>query len=735
MREQLEKEGIAIRGMGAVTPYGSGVPLLWQALIDGQSAISAMDLFDTGGIACVRAGVVRNHTAPAASAGMGRASSFAISACLEALTEAGWAGSPTELAETALITASNFGDIDVGEAALIPPDNPAYNKYAAAACTHVAPGAAIAKALGLGGVVIPLSLSCASGASAVATAANLINAGHIKRALIVGYDAISRFSWSGLCALRTMSKTAVRPFDSQRDGTIFTEGAAALALELAATTTQPIAWLRGWASGNNGHHMTAPAMRGAGSLQVMAAALTCADLLPAAIEHINMHGTGTRPNDSTETHAVQDLLGAHATAVPVTSIKGLLGHMLGAAGTVELIVAALSLRHGLIPPTGNLTVQDPECNLDVVTTPRRVVLDCVLSNSAGFGGCNAAAVITRTPPTGRTRTRHRPVLIRAAAAISALGADLTECAAAFAEGEPALFDLTLLTLPQGCGAPLVGEAPDVTLTACGVTPKAYLDRASHYFLAACGMALTEAGLTRDAIERLNAGILCGTTWGCAASAESFFADYIQKGARLVKPFLFPHAYSNTAVSLAAIEWGLKGQHENVAGTATAAGVALVEAVELLRAGRAEILLAGGVDVLSRTRLTACAATAAEPQGEAAAAVVLACATESATAPMGRIIGCALAVTPEAAAQQALLDAELAPDSLCAIYANGSAIHCAHSLCHAKGRVINPETLSGAVAGATTALHLALALRAGHAAPFMVLTSDNSCATALVVATT
>ena len=217
--------------------------------------------------------MIRNYAPPAGFENGPRASGFAAGACLEALRQAGLLDDPAALAETALITASTFGDIDVGERALIPSDQPGHAAAASPHCAHATPAAALAAAFGFGGLRIPISLSCASGASAAATAANLIAAGHAKRVLIVGYDAISRFSWSGLCSLRTMTKDAVRPFDLNRSGTIFTEGAAALVLERADLCTarhaQPLAFLSGWASGNNGHHMTAPAPRGAGSEYVM----------------------------------------------------------------------------------------------------------------------------------------------------------------------------------------------------------------------------------------------------------------------------------------------------------------------------------------------------------------------------------------------------------------------------------------------------------------------------------
>jgi 3-oxoacyl-[acyl-carrier-protein] synthase II len=258
----------------------------------------------------------------------------------------------------------------------------------------------VAAALGVAGPCATITLSCAAGAAALAYGAGLIRHGHAERVLVVGYDALSRFAWSGLCALRTMAKECVRPFDLHRSGTIFTEGAAALLLEsatsCAARAGAPLAELAGWGTNNNGFHITAPAPRGAGSAQVMRQALARARLPPEAIDHINAHGTGTKPNDSTESQAMADVFGPHLPRIPVTSIKSSLGHMLGAAGTIEAVASILSLREGIIPPTMHFETPDPECAVDLVANQARpATLRYVLSNSAGIGGCNAAVIFGR----------------------------------------------------------------------------------------------------------------------------------------------------------------------------------------------------------------------------------------------------------------------------------------------------------------------------------------------------
>jgi 3-oxoacyl-(acyl-carrier-protein) synthase len=393
---------ILVTGMGAITPLGFSVAETWRGLLAGTSAIGPMDLFDLGGMACTQAGQIRNFAPPAALAATGcrdRATGFAAAACLEALAQASGARPQASAAineRAALVCATNFAAMDHGENALTP------EASASAACDLTAGACAdrIAAALNLAGPRTTITLSCAAGAAGLAYGAGLIRHGRAERVLVVGFDALSRFAWSGLCALRTMAKDRVRPFDLNRGGTIFTEGAAAMLLESEASCTArgatPLAALVGWGTNNNGFHITAPAPRGAGSAQAMRQALARAGLAPEAIDHVNAHGTGTKPNDSTESQAIADVFGAHAPKIPVTSIKASLGHMLGAAGTIEAIASILSLREGVIPPTTNFETPDPECSVDLVANqPRKAALKYVLSNSAGIGGCNAAVIFGR----------------------------------------------------------------------------------------------------------------------------------------------------------------------------------------------------------------------------------------------------------------------------------------------------------------------------------------------------
>lgn len=398
-----------ITGLGAISPLGSSVPETWRHLLDGRDGIVSVDRFDLGGIACTRGGQI---VVPALPTNLAEdmlmqdpAAAFAWKAGQEALEQAGIIPqSKTERQHgTGLALATNFGCSIALEPKVRHARDPSATLCPAQFALPACQGALadrLASVWQCRGPRSTISLSCSAGAAALAWAAGLIRRGRADRMLVVGADALSPFAWYGLCALRTMTRDCIRPFDRNRSGTLFSEGAAALVLESAYSAEHrgvpPLALLRGWAVNNNAHHLTAPAPRGAGTARVLRAALDMAGINPADVDHYNAHGTATQPNDKTEAEALHDVLGPHVTAVPVTANKSALGHMLGAAGAIEAIACVQSLRHGQIPPTIHVETPDPDCAVDLVRDrPREVAIRIAVSNAAGIGGNNAALVITK----------------------------------------------------------------------------------------------------------------------------------------------------------------------------------------------------------------------------------------------------------------------------------------------------------------------------------------------------
>jgi 3-oxoacyl-(acyl-carrier-protein) synthase len=245
-----------------------------------------------------------------------------------------------------------------------------------------------------------VSTACASGTDAVGLAYRTIASGSADLIIAGGVDAVCELSFSGFCALKVLTADKVRPFARNRTGLALGEGAAFLVLEPANAAARRgatvLGRIAGYASRSDAVHLTAPHRDGRGLAAAAAAALRGGGCHPDEIDYVNAHGTGTLYNDWMETKAIKSALGSRAPSVPISSIKGALGHAFGAAGAIEAAVCLLAMRDGIIPPTANLEDPDPECDLDFVPLrARSASVRTALSLSAGFGGQNAALLIRR----------------------------------------------------------------------------------------------------------------------------------------------------------------------------------------------------------------------------------------------------------------------------------------------------------------------------------------------------
>lgn len=392
-----------ITGMGIISPIGLGVDVFWSALLEGACGIREITRFDTDGYVFTRAGEVTGFSPPAAAKHTDPATQFMLAATDEAVRGAKLTPDTVDPLESGIALGTNFGGISSAEQLL--GDGPTggygqdnFAEYGFQQCAdHVA------QAFELRGPRCVLSLSCSSGAAALGLGLEWIRAGRAKVVVTGGYDALSRFAWSGLSALRTMSRHAVRPFDRRRDGTIFSEGAAALVVEdvvHARRRGAPIvAEVCGYGLNNNAYHLTAPSKDSAGTSAVMRMALADSGMDASQVDHINAHGTATRHNDAAESAAIREVFGDAGSSPSVTANKSSFGHMMGAAGCAEAVASILTLRHSIIPATLNCEEPDPDCPVDLVRdTPREVDVQTVLSNSAGIGGTNAALVLRKAGP-------------------------------------------------------------------------------------------------------------------------------------------------------------------------------------------------------------------------------------------------------------------------------------------------------------------------------------------------
>lgn len=407
------KQRVAITGIGAITPIGTGVEQLWAGIRCGCSAVRTITRFDPAQFSSKVAAQVEfdplDHMAPKRARRLDRFSQFALVCAQMALEDAGLPVEDVARDGAGIYLGSALGGIAFAEEQ--------HEAYVLNGPHHVNPmlalsvfgGAASSNVtieLGLTGPSLSNGNSCAAGMIAIGEAARLIADGRVPIMLAGGAEApLAPLTFGAFAMIRVLStrnddpETSSRPFDEGRDGFVIAEGACVLVLEsfehASSRGAHVYAELVGYGTTSDAHHMTAPYPEGTRAARAMTSALEGAGLSPEAIDYVNAHGSSTVLNDPTECRAIRIALGEHADRVAVSGTKGLHGHALGATGAMETAICALALERGHLPGTANLTTLDPACDLDVIPPGGR---DChashVLCNAFGFGGINASLALS-----------------------------------------------------------------------------------------------------------------------------------------------------------------------------------------------------------------------------------------------------------------------------------------------------------------------------------------------------
>jgi len=370
-----------------VTPFGAGVPAFWAGVRDGRRALAPVRRFAAGDLAPRIAGEV-----PDDDGDPDRAGSFALTAAFEALEQAGLVRAGVDPLRLGVALGTTLGGMQLFEGWC------AGAAVEGEAIPYFAPAVRLARALGVGGPVATPQLACASGTAAVALAADWVRSGAADVVVAGGTDILCRFVLAGFNSLRATAEEA-RPFDRDRRGLVLGEGAAVVVIEAADHAARrgamPLARVLGSGAAADAVHMTAPDREGRGAARAMMAALDDADLAPRDVDFVSAHGTGTLYNDAMEAVALRRVFDRDGP--PIDSIKGAIGHTLGAAGAIEAVLCTLVLAEGLVPPTAGLTTVDEACaGLDLVAGEARAhPARVALSTSSGFAGANAALVLGR----------------------------------------------------------------------------------------------------------------------------------------------------------------------------------------------------------------------------------------------------------------------------------------------------------------------------------------------------
>ncbi|GHO55588.1 beta-ketoacyl-ACP synthase II [Ktedonobacter robiniae] len=406
---------VVVTGMGMVTSLGHTLEETWEALCQGRSGIGPISSFDASEYLVRFAGEVRDFDA---SQYMERKeirrndpfTHLAVAASRQALAQAGLTITDQLAPDAGVCIGSGVGGFislheqfavlhEKGPSRVSPFLIPMMMLNAAPAMVSLLTGAR--------GPVWAAVSACATSGNALGEAWEIIRRGTAKVMLAGGSEkAVTPLGMASFANMHALSRRnddpqrASRPFDAERDGFVMGEGAGMLVLEdldFALERGAPIiAELVGYGSTADAYHITEPAPGGEGLIRAMQRALQSADLRPEQVDYINAHGTSTRFNDSTETQAIKTCFGEHAYKLAVSSTKSMLGHTFGAAGAIEAVISALSIVHGIMPPTINLEHPDPECDLDYIPNEaRHGEVNVALSNSMGFGGHNTSLIFQR----------------------------------------------------------------------------------------------------------------------------------------------------------------------------------------------------------------------------------------------------------------------------------------------------------------------------------------------------
>ncbi len=397
---------VFVTGVGVVSSIGLGREAFFRALQEGSSGISTVEAFDAARLGRTRAGEVkgfepRDHLSAAEQRVAGRCSAMALAAARMAVADAGLAPEQLGGPRTAVVLGTTMGEarlledldhhwITGGEGAvpraLVP-------RYGATLLPVL-----VARAVGARGMVLTLPAACAAGNYAIGFATDLIRSGRADLAISGASELLEELQYSGFVRLAAMAPERCQPFDRNRQGLLLGEGAGLLVLESEAHAVRRGARLQAEIGGHglscDGYHITRPHPEAAGSVAAMRSAIERSGLQPGDVDFINAHGTGTKHNDAAEAKVLREVFGDRR--VPISSMKSMLGHTMGAASALEAIGCVMTVETGIYPPTIGYETPDPECDLDVVANVARSgKADVVINNSLAFGGYNAVTVFAR----------------------------------------------------------------------------------------------------------------------------------------------------------------------------------------------------------------------------------------------------------------------------------------------------------------------------------------------------
>lgn len=399
---------VVVTGIGAVTPVGTDREQTWRALLAGHSGFSEVASFDTSKYNVKLGAEIQGFDpAPALQrldpAAVGRASQLAISAAHEAVADSGLDCAVLDPHRAGVVMGTTSGEpreVEHFDDRMMADELDRLGpRFASAYPCHVIAGQ-VATEVGFGGVNAMIPAACAAGNYAMAYAFDVLRAGRADVMLAGGADSFSRITYTGFARLGAIAPEICRPFDLNRQGMIPGEGAAVLVLETLERAqgrgARIYAEMAGFGLSCDAHHMTAAHPEGDGAARAMEQALASSGIAASEVSYVSAHGTGTPTNDRLETLAVQRVFGEQTRRVPMSSVKSMIGHTMGAASAIESAICCLAIDRGEIPPTMNFEEPDPQCDLDCVPNQaRQLEVEVAMNNAYAFGGNNASVLFRR----------------------------------------------------------------------------------------------------------------------------------------------------------------------------------------------------------------------------------------------------------------------------------------------------------------------------------------------------
>ncbi len=391
----MTEADIVISGIGVNASIGTGAEACWAGLLEGRTGIGKVNSFDVSEhrnqYACEIQSLPESATLPHTVAAMGRTTRIVVPAVEEALLDAQVTMRECEQTRVGLCVGTTMGEIEPLEQTLHAKPSQKLGGPRALADN-------LQQLLPISGPVWTFTNACAAGNFAIARCMDELRAGRADMMIAAGVDALSWIAFTGFSSLRAMSPDRCRPFDKERQGLILGEGAGVLVLEtsahLAKRQARARARLLGYGFNADAHHITQPDPEAAGAIRAMRTAMEMARVKPEHIDYVSAHGTGTVANDAMEARAISTVFAD--SIVEVSSIKGHLGHTLGAASAIEAIMCVQALETGIRPPTLHLTQPDPACqksSIAYIQAPSTGSADYILSNSYAFGGINSSIIL------------------------------------------------------------------------------------------------------------------------------------------------------------------------------------------------------------------------------------------------------------------------------------------------------------------------------------------------------